>query len=80
MAAESARVALRCEEAKQSGKLDLSGCGLRKFPDSVFFLVRDTPLHALSLANNDLTRIPAKLATKMPTVTGKRNYSEWLVD
>ena len=72
MAAESARVALRCEEAKQSKKLDLSSCGLRKFPDSVFFLVRDTPLQALSLANNDLTRIPAKLPTKMSTITGNK--------
>lgn len=76
MAAESARVALRCEEAKHSRQLNLSGCGLRKFPDSVFFIVRDTPLQTLSLANNNLVRVPSKLGAKMTTITSEKGL-EW---
>lgn len=69
MAAESARIALRCEEAKTSLVLDLSNCDLRKFPDSVFFIVRNVNIKELSLVGNNLTRIPAKLGAKMSSVT-----------
>ena len=71
MAAESARVAQRCELAKASGELLLDGCSLRKFPDAVFFLMKGVELRTVSLAHNTLSRIPAKLGVKFATITGR---------
>ena len=71
MATESARVAQRCEEAKESRRLDLSRCDLRKFPDAIFFLMKHTELQSLSVSGNALKSIPAKLGAKMSSITGK---------
>ena len=71
MATESARVAQRCEEAKESRKLNLTRCDLRKFPDAIFFLMKNTDLQILSLTDNALKTIPAKLGVKMPSITSK---------
>ena len=70
MAEESARVAQRCEAGKESLELLLDGCDLRKFPDAVFFLMREVELQRVSLAHNQLQRIPSKLGLKFTTITG----------
>ena len=70
MAEESARVAQRCEAGKESLELLLDGCDLRKFPDAVFFLMREVALQRVSLAHNQLQRIPSKLGLKFTTITG----------
>ena len=70
MAEESARVAQRCEAGKESLHLLLDNCDLRKFPDAVFFLMRDVELQRVSLAHNQLQRIPMKLGLKFTTITG----------
>ena len=71
MAEESALVARRCLEAKETLKLSLDGCGLRKFPDAVFFLLRDVRLQSANLSGNQLKKIPAKLAENFSTITCK---------
>lgn len=69
MAEESALIARRCQEAKETSKLSLEGCGLRKFPDAVFFLMSGVQLESVDLSGNQLKRIPAKLAEKFSTIT-----------
>lgn len=69
MAEESALVARRCQEAKETHKLCLENCGLRKFPDAVFFLMSGVQLESVDLSGNQLKRIPAKLAEKFSTIT-----------
>ena len=69
MAEEAALVARRCQEATETCKLSLRGCGLRKFPDAVFFLLRDVRVESVDLSGNQLKQIPAKLAGKLSTIT-----------
>ena len=71
MAEESALIARRCQEAKETRKLSLDECGLRKFPDAVFFQLRDVQLETVSLARNQLKKIPAKLPEAFSSVTCK---------
>ena len=76
MAEESARVAQRCEEAKSTSELLLCECGLRKFPDAVFFLMKGTELDKVDLSHNQLQKIPAKLGTKFASITSKQGRSQ----
>ena len=69
MAEEAAEVARRCSEAKETGRLSLAACGLRKFPDAIFFLIRGAELRAADISRNSLSRIPAKLAQSLSTIT-----------
>ena len=69
MAEESTLIARRCQEAKETRRLSLEGCGLRKFPDAVFFLLRDVQLESVSVSGNQLKKIPAKLAEAFSTIT-----------
>ena len=69
MAEEAATVARCCQEAMETRRLSLGGCGLRKFPDAVFFLLRDVQVESVDLSRNQLKHIPAKLAEKFSTVT-----------
>ena len=69
MGAESARIALKCGEAKNSSKLDLEKCGLRKIPDAIYLLMRGVELQNVSLAHNDITIVPSKFGTKLMTIT-----------
>lgn len=62
MAEESALIAKRCQEARETRKLSLEGCGLRKFPDAVFFLMKGVQLESVNLSGNQLKKIPSKLA------------------
>lgn len=71
MAEESARVAQRCEAAKSSGELQLDYCGLRKFPDAVFFLMKGVELSKVSLSHNQLQKIPPKFGLKFELLTSK---------
>ena len=72
MAEQSARVAQRCEEAKATCELRLDSCDLRKFPDAVFFLMKGVDLQTVTLAYNNLTKIPAKLGAKFSTITSEK--------
>lgn len=69
MAEESAQVARLCQKARETRKLSLDDCGLRKFPDAVFFLLRDVELEAVSLSGNQLKKIPAKLPEAFSSIT-----------
>ncbi|GFN79871.1 leucine-rich repeat-containing protein [Plakobranchus ocellatus] len=61
---EVAKVVNRCEEAKESCHLDLSGCDLFQIPDAVFLLMRSTELQTCNLSQNLIKRIPSKLSAK----------------
>ncbi len=61
MAAKVAEVAQRCEDSKASRELLLNSCGLRKFPEAVFFILSGVEMQKLSLADNQFTRLPAKV-------------------
>lgn len=71
MAEESARIAQRCEEAKETKVLKLDGCGLRKFPDAVFFILRGVEITSVSLAGNALKKLTPKLAQNFTSLTGE---------
>ena len=71
MAEETARIALVCGEAKLSSELLLDSCGLRKFPDAIFFLLNGVDLVKISLAHNQLQNIPAKFGLKFVTIKCK---------
>ena len=79
MAEESARVAQRCEAGKESKQLLLDSCNLRKFPDAVFFLLREVELQRVSLANNQLQRIPSKLGLRFTSITGDSFSLQFIV-
>jgi hypothetical protein len=71
MAQESALIAQRCEEAKGSGDLLLNNCGLRKFPDAIFFLMREVELRSVNLSHNQLHKLTPKLGSKFTSITGE---------
>ena len=71
MAQQSAQVVQRCEEAKGSKELMLNSCDLRKFPDAVFFLMKEVELQKVSLAHNQLQKLPSKMGAKFATITCK---------
>lgn len=71
MAEEAARIALRCEEGKSLKDLLLDHCGLRKFPDAVFFLMKGFDLTKVNLSHNQLKKIPTKLGSKFSLITSK---------
>ena len=75
MAAEVAQVAQRCDEAKRSRELMLNSCGLRKFPDAVFFLLSGVEIQVLSLADNQFPKLPAKVASSPVFVSITSEYS-----
>ena len=43
---------------------DLSHCQLVQVPDAIYYMMRETPLVALNVANNVITKIPPKLPNK----------------
>uniref|UniRef100_A0A146KWA3 Leucine-rich repeat-containing protein 20 n=1 Tax=Lygus hesperus TaxID=30085 RepID=A0A146KWA3_LYGHE len=63
------RVVFRCEEAQESGKLDLSECQLMQVPDAVYHLMRHTELKACNLSSNVITKIPPKFAVNFSLIT-----------
>lgn len=69
MAAESARIALRCEEAKSTCILNLEDCDLRKIPDAIYLLMRGVQLESAILSKNQLTTVPTKFGQKLVTIT-----------
>ena len=71
MAEESALIASRCEEAKASCELLLNNCSLRKFPDAIFFLMREVELKKVALSHNQLHKLPPKLGLKFVSIIGK---------
>lgn len=71
MAQQSARVAQECEAAKDSLELILDNCDLRKFPEAVFFLMKDVQLKVVNLSHNQLQRLPPKLGSKFMSICGK---------
>ncbi|KAK3090897.1 hypothetical protein FSP39_015556 [Pinctada imbricata] len=68
MAQEAALVARKIQEAQESEHLDLSNCELRKFPDAVFFMLKNKELKTCTLSGNQLSRIPAKFGNTFTTL------------
>ncbi|KAK3781516.1 hypothetical protein RRG08_054855 [Elysia crispata] len=65
---EVAKVVNRCEDAKETQHLDLSGCDLTQIPDAVFLLMRSTELQTCDLSQNLMKRIPSKLPSKFSSL------------
>jgi len=63
------KVVHRCDDAKESNRLDLSECQLMQVPDAVFHLMRETPLQACNLAGNVISKIPPKLGMNFNLMT-----------
>jgi len=59
-----ARVANRCNDAKENQELDLSECKLAKIPEAIFYLMRHTSVLSFSIADNVLRSLPGKVATR----------------
>ena len=68
MAEESALIAQNCEAAKSSLELLLGNCGLRKFPDAIFFLMKGVELKKVDLSHNQFHKITAKLGLKFTSI------------
>ncbi|CAK8698056.1 unnamed protein product [Clavelina lepadiformis] len=66
MAQEAALVAKRCQEAKETGIVNLSNCGLKDIPQALYFFVKNTDVTKLDISNNQLTRVPAKILKAFP--------------
>ncbi|KJE96658.1 hypothetical protein CAOG_09024 [Capsaspora owczarzaki ATCC 30864] len=62
MAAEAARVALRCNDAWSTGQLDLSACQLTSLPLGVFTLVREVKVTSVDLSDNIMSKLTPKIA------------------
>lgn len=63
------KVVLRCQDAKEDQRLDLSECQLMQVPDAVYHLMRNTILLWINLSSNVLRRIPPKFAFKFSAIT-----------
>ncbi|RUS90115.1 hypothetical protein EGW08_002157 [Elysia chlorotica] len=65
---EVAEVVNRCDDAKETHNLDLSGCNLTQIPEAVFLLMRSTTLLTCNLSQNLMKRIPSKLPSKFSSL------------
>ena len=68
MVKEAALVAQRCMEAQETGFVNLSNCGLMSVPDALYLFLKNSAVHKIDLSNNQLKRIPSKLASAFPDV------------
>nr|XP_009862508.1 protein phosphatase 1 regulatory subunit SDS22 homolog [Ciona intestinalis] len=69
MAEEAAAVASRCQEAQETGVLNLSACGLMEVPTTALYLfLKDVEVTKIDLSDNQLKRIPPKLLSTFPKV------------
>ncbi|XP_009862508.2 podocan-like [Ciona intestinalis] len=77
MAEEAAAVASRCQEAQETGVLNLSGCALVEVPTTALYLfLKDVEVTKIDLSDNQLKRIPPKLLStfsKVQTLIVKNN-------
>uniref|UniRef100_A0A0N5ATV2 Leucine-rich repeat protein 1 n=1 Tax=Syphacia muris TaxID=451379 RepID=A0A0N5ATV2_9BILA len=64
------QVVHRCESAKVSGNLDLSGCSLTCVPNAVYFILKGFEIYSCNLRQNELKSFPKKLIEKFPKLTG----------
>ncbi|XP_034234978.1 leucine-rich repeat-containing protein 40-like isoform X2 [Thrips palmi] len=69
MANAVTRVVLRCQDAADTGALDLSECQLVQVPDAVYHLMRHTALTTCNLSGNVITKLPPKFAVKFSLIT-----------
>ncbi|ESP01395.1 hypothetical protein LOTGIDRAFT_212889 [Lottia gigantea] len=63
------KVVHRCDDAKETNRLDLSGCQLTQVPDAIYLLLKSTPLEVLDISSNLVRRIPSKISSKFPHLT-----------
>ncbi|GMR47712.1 hypothetical protein PMAYCL1PPCAC_17907 [Pristionchus mayeri] len=59
----------RCENAKASGYLDLSGCSLMYVADAIYLVLKGYEINKVNLRENDLKKFPKKLVAKFPGMT-----------
>jgi Leucine-rich repeat (LRR) protein len=62
-AEETAKVVQQCTLAKESSKLDLSGCKLTAVPQAVFFLMKEVHLLEADFSNNEVKKLSPKVGT-----------------
>ena len=74
MGDDVARVAERCEQAKQTAILDLSDCRMTAIPQAVFFILKEIELREVDLSKNDIKKLPPKLGFSIAfrTITSKK--------
>ncbi|KAI1699035.1 leucine rich repeat domain-containing protein [Ditylenchus destructor] len=60
----------RCEDAKTTGYLDLSGCELMYIADAIYLVLKDYQenIDKCSLKNNKLKKFPKKLIERFPNM------------
>jgi len=66
MADETAKVALKCMEAKDTGIADLSHCKLVQVPPAIFVVLAKVRLIKIDLSYNSLKKIPSGIAQCFP--------------
>ncbi|XP_041363472.1 leucine-rich repeat protein SHOC-2-like [Gigantopelta aegis] len=66
---EVTKVVIKCNQAKEDGRLDLSDCQLTQIPDAIYILVRSTTIEVCNLSRNLLRQIPPKVGTTFPNIT-----------
>ncbi|CAB3406544.1 unnamed protein product [Caenorhabditis bovis] len=63
------QVVERCEQAKNSGTLDLSNCQLLYIADAVYMLLKGHEIDKVNIRNNMMKKFPRKFVEKFPNVT-----------
>uniref|UniRef100_A0A7E4USY6 Leucine-rich repeat-containing protein 51 n=1 Tax=Panagrellus redivivus TaxID=6233 RepID=A0A7E4USY6_PANRE len=56
----------RCDYAKETRYLDLSGCNMMYVADAIYMVLKGHQIAKVSLANNDLKKFPSKMTKKFP--------------
>ena len=70
MADDVARVAQRCDDAKENQQLNLSCCRLKKMPDAIYFILRDIHVESCNLDDNLLRILPGKFCNNFKGLRG----------
>jgi len=68
MVREAANVALQFNKARETGIIDLKGCGLKEIPQALFFFVKEVEVTEVDISDNQLKRIPLKLIKAFPKI------------
>ena len=66
MVKEAANVALQFNKARETGIIDLKGCGLMEIPQALFFFVKEVEVTEIDISDNQLKRVPLKLIKAFP--------------
>lgn len=66
MVQEAALVAQKLSSARDSGIVDLKGCGLMEIPQALFFFVKNVTVKEVDVSENQLKKLSIKLIKSFP--------------